>query len=449
MRHSPASAAAQQASASSPITFESSKAHTRAVFAWLKQIARDKNVPSSAFRVAFVIAQHFNKNSGEAYPSTETIGSQSALYPSSVRAMVDALAEHGHLAVVWGRKGRGHPNRYSMILKPQQAAVLSARKAPRRKPHPDDHKTAAGCHEPLKNNLDKTALRAVVSIDRVFPTAARVTEPLSPDTPPSPAFQTDHDATDRCQTSKPKCAPYGASIEVDQSETQTPDPLRAAFCLDAIARDGNGAAAANCVSNHTDQAPAIVPTPGQLSMREDNQPRQFQLSCQHDNQLKERDDGGTANFPASGSSAANVSPERQFQLLRHRNSQPEKELSSQPDNSPPRQSQESTMDEADKKARADRITSAITANRQKRRYLDMLAEIYLKPGSVDEALDALDEALVGVADHGRYLTCLCEAIIAYAQKVRGSGATNFMNLASFIRFMPWQPEHLPFNRLAA
>jgi hypothetical protein len=68
---------------------------------------------------------------------------------------------------VWGRNGRGHPNRYSMIAKPQQAAVSSSGKPQRAavlasrtkpqpselKPQPDDHKTAAGCHEPLRNHL--------------------------------------------------------------------------------------------------------------------------------------------------------------------------------------------------------------------------------------------------------------------------------------------------------
>jgi hypothetical protein len=206
----------------------------------------------------------------------------------------------------------------------------------RQRVQPDDHKTAAGRHEPLKNNLDKTALRAVVSIDRVPSTAAREVT-LSPDAAPSPAFQTDHDASViQAQTSKPECAPVGASREFDQSETQSPDPLRAAFCLDAIARDGNGAAAANCVSNHTDQAPAIVSTSRQLSMRVDNQPRQFQLS-------------------------------------RRRNNQPE-EISVRTENH--HQPQEITVDEAAKKSRAERITATILANRQRRRYCDAFVDLF-------------------------------------------------------------------------
>jgi hypothetical protein len=134
--------------------------HTRRVFVWLNQIAMDKKVPSSAFKVAYVIAQHVNEETGEAWPSTETIGDLGGLYPSSVRAMIIKLVEHGHLAVEWGRKGRGHPNRYSMIVKPQAAAVSSNGKPQRAavssaagkpqagelKPQPDDHKTAAGCH---------------------------------------------------------------------------------------------------------------------------------------------------------------------------------------------------------------------------------------------------------------------------------------------------------------
>ena len=82
--------------------------------------------------------------------------------------MIVKLVEHGHLAVVWGRKGRGHPNRYSMIVKPQQAAVSKPQQAavlasPTKpqpdefKPQPDDHKTAAGRHELLRNHLNNEA----------------------------------------------------------------------------------------------------------------------------------------------------------------------------------------------------------------------------------------------------------------------------------------------------
>jgi hypothetical protein len=42
--------------------------HTRRVFVWLNQIALDKKVPSSAFKVAYVIAQHINEETGEAWP---------------------------------------------------------------------------------------------------------------------------------------------------------------------------------------------------------------------------------------------------------------------------------------------------------------------------------------------------------------------------------------------
>lgn len=57
--------------------------HTRRVFVWLNQIAHDKEVPSSAFRVAYVIAQHINEETGEGFPSTETIGELGGMYPSS------------------------------------------------------------------------------------------------------------------------------------------------------------------------------------------------------------------------------------------------------------------------------------------------------------------------------------------------------------------------------
>ena len=102
---------------------------TRSVFEWLDQVALDKSLPASAFKVAYVIAQHLNEESGEAFPGSDRIASKIAMSQATVIAMVRQLQTNGHLGVDPGRAGRGHSNRYRLIVKPQPAEVLKAPKA--------------------------------------------------------------------------------------------------------------------------------------------------------------------------------------------------------------------------------------------------------------------------------------------------------------------------------
>jgi hypothetical protein len=148
---------AQEPSASSPEKSSkiNSRKHTRSVFEWLDGVAAHTDVPSSAFRIAYVIAQHLNKNTGEAFPSTETIASESGLAPSTVRALINELIETGHLAVEFGSRGRGHPNRYRPITKERTVAVLDAGakgQFERLKTAIWRRKTATVRHEPLNNH---------------------------------------------------------------------------------------------------------------------------------------------------------------------------------------------------------------------------------------------------------------------------------------------------------
>ncbi len=94
------------------------KHFTKTKFVWIDQVMRDKLLLSSAKVVVYVISQHINIESGEAFPSTETIAEWGGLAPSCVRKALKALADSGHLEVQWGKRGRGHPNRYRMIIKP-------------------------------------------------------------------------------------------------------------------------------------------------------------------------------------------------------------------------------------------------------------------------------------------------------------------------------------------
>jgi DNA-binding MarR family transcriptional regulator len=102
------------------------KRHTRNLFQWLDQVALDHDLPPAAFKVAYVIGQHVNRQSGEAWPSTDSIAHRAGLAQSTVRSMVDRLEESGHLAVDYG--SRGHPNKYRPITKDQVAFISKPRK---------------------------------------------------------------------------------------------------------------------------------------------------------------------------------------------------------------------------------------------------------------------------------------------------------------------------------
>jgi helix-turn-helix protein len=105
-----------------------SKEFTRYIFASLDVIVADKELPSAAFGVAYVIAQHLNKETNEAFPGTDVIAEEAGLAQSTVRAMVDKLAERGHYAVEFGSRGSGHSNKYRLTALEPTAAKMKPRK---------------------------------------------------------------------------------------------------------------------------------------------------------------------------------------------------------------------------------------------------------------------------------------------------------------------------------
>jgi hypothetical protein len=94
------------------------KDSTREMFAWLNQIKADGD--AGALLVAFEIGQHINRQTGTAWPSTQTIATGIDKSQPYVVKMVARLKERGHLEVEAGspgHPGRGHSNRYRIIVK--------------------------------------------------------------------------------------------------------------------------------------------------------------------------------------------------------------------------------------------------------------------------------------------------------------------------------------------
>jgi hypothetical protein len=100
------------------------KQHTRDLFIWFRQVCRDPSLEKSDFKIAFVIGDHVNRTSGEAWPALETIADECSVKKDTVIAAVRRLTNAGYLAVDPGRAGRGMSNHYRLILKVQPVDLL-------------------------------------------------------------------------------------------------------------------------------------------------------------------------------------------------------------------------------------------------------------------------------------------------------------------------------------
>jgi hypothetical protein len=173
----------------------SPKQFTIELFAWLNRIKADADLPPSAFKVAFEIGQYFNRTTGEAWPSTETIGRGIAMSQATVINMAGRLAAAGHLHIEPGRPGRGHSNRYRMlekptkfhVTKPQRAEVSKTGKTSgsatenlrteQIKPQPADMNHKKNHKKNHQSNHQGAALRAASPVDRdVTPVTAVTAE---------------------------------------------------------------------------------------------------------------------------------------------------------------------------------------------------------------------------------------------------------------------------------
>ncbi len=94
----------------------SSDLHTRELFAWLNQVQADPEVGSAAFELAYVLGQHMNRKTHEAWPTQETLASRLSFTTRGIRKLTDTLRTRGHIEVKEAH-GRGSCNRYRMIVK--------------------------------------------------------------------------------------------------------------------------------------------------------------------------------------------------------------------------------------------------------------------------------------------------------------------------------------------
>jgi hypothetical protein len=134
----------------------SSKAFTAKTFAFLHGVNTNTKLRASDLKVAMAWTWYFNEEEGgQARVGCKTVGDRIGLSESTVVRSLHRLEAHGHIRVVWGKQGRGHPNHVWMVVKPAPEQVSEAEKpapAPTRKPAGVPRKPAAVQENLLKNH---------------------------------------------------------------------------------------------------------------------------------------------------------------------------------------------------------------------------------------------------------------------------------------------------------
>jgi hypothetical protein len=107
-------------------------------FRWLDQIADDPAVTAAGFLLAYRIAKHINRGTGDAWPSQPLLATEARLSVRSIRDLSDQLEAAGHLAVTASR-GRGSSCRYRPILQaePEPQSEPEGETEPGPEPMPD------------------------------------------------------------------------------------------------------------------------------------------------------------------------------------------------------------------------------------------------------------------------------------------------------------------------
>lgn len=88
--------------------------------AWLEQVQDDGELSATVFAVAFGIARHLNRETGDAWPSQATLGEMAGVSDRQVRKLLKILHTQGHLDIQTG--GFHRPDRYRPILKDRNSS---------------------------------------------------------------------------------------------------------------------------------------------------------------------------------------------------------------------------------------------------------------------------------------------------------------------------------------
>lgn len=94
-------------------------------FRWLKQVAADPDLKPATFKLAFHIGEHFNSETGRAFPGVPRLAELMRTDIRTVRRLTDQLVRRGHLSVGY-RKGPNHTNIYERVTQDKTALSVCA-----------------------------------------------------------------------------------------------------------------------------------------------------------------------------------------------------------------------------------------------------------------------------------------------------------------------------------
>lgn len=80
---------------------------------WLDRLAADYTLSPAAFRIAYIIANFMNRETGQAWPTQETLATKAGLTDRAVREQIKVLVAAGYLNCEFGG-GRHKPNIYTI-----------------------------------------------------------------------------------------------------------------------------------------------------------------------------------------------------------------------------------------------------------------------------------------------------------------------------------------------
>ena len=135
----------------------SSKEFTAKTFRFLHQVNGNPNLSAADLKVALGWTRYFTEadEDGRARVGAGTVAKDIGLAECTVTRSLHRLEAQGHIRVIWGKQGRGHPNQVWMVVKRAKEHVSEPRKcagedAVKRARQPQ--KTCASAREPSLNH---------------------------------------------------------------------------------------------------------------------------------------------------------------------------------------------------------------------------------------------------------------------------------------------------------
>ena len=121
---------------------------TRTMFVWLNRIAADPAISPLGFKLAFIVGQHINRRTCDAWPTQKTLQKKVGASNRGVQKLLKTLQAQGHLTIIPGG-GRRVSNRYRMAFGNQAPGSSGAttNAEPRFTFSPDEPRTDA-CKTP-------------------------------------------------------------------------------------------------------------------------------------------------------------------------------------------------------------------------------------------------------------------------------------------------------------